>query len=145
MSAQSIIWTFLALILACVSIFGQNTVTIKPSVVTGDVVAISDTEIQLKTDASQIIVELEAKTTFKRVRPENPTLGAAVEATVAEIGEGDKLLVTGVFSNDRKRLPARAVYLMTKVTFQNVRKKSPVSGRQENIGSCKRGVRQRTK
>ncbi len=111
MSAQSVIWTILIAILACVSIFGQT--TIKPSVVTGDVISISEKEIQLKTDAGDITVELEEKTTFKRVPPENPKLDAAVDAAIADIGEGDKLLVTGVFSNDRKRLPARAVYLMT--------------------------------
>ena len=46
--------------------------------------------------------------------PENPVLKAAVAAQLSDISEGDKLLVTGVFGEDKKVLPARAVYLMSK-------------------------------
>ncbi len=95
-------------------VLAQDPAAIKPSVVTGDVVTVTATAIELKTATGQITVELTEKSEFKRVPPENPTLSAAVGAAVSDIDTGDKLLVTGVFSNDRKRLPARAVYIMSK-------------------------------
>jgi len=94
--------------------FGQSTPSMKPSVVTGDVASISDTKIVLKTKDGDIDVVLSDKTDYKRVPPENPVIKAAVPSTRADIGEGDKLLVTGLFGEDKKVLPARSVYLMTK-------------------------------
>jgi hypothetical protein len=86
----------------------------KPSVVTGDVVSISDSKIVIKTKDGDIDAVLSASTEFKRVPPENPVLKSAVASQLSDISEGDKLLVTGVFGDDKKVLPARAVYLMSK-------------------------------
>jgi hypothetical protein len=86
----------------------------KPSVVTGDVASVSAAKIVLQTKDGAVDVTINDKTEFKRVPPENPVLKAAVASAVTEIGEGDKLLVTGFFSEDKKTLPARSVYLMTK-------------------------------
>jgi hypothetical protein len=44
----------------------------------------------------------------------NPSLKTAVAATFADIGAGDKVIVTGIMAADKKSIPARAVYLMTK-------------------------------
>jgi hypothetical protein len=101
-------------VLVPVAAFGQTPAALKPSVVTGDVASISDTKIVLKTKDGEIDVVLTDKTDYKRVPPENPVLKAAVASSRADIGEGDKLLVTGIFGEDKKVLPARAVYLMTK-------------------------------
>src|SRR4051794_28937597 len=86
----------------------------KPSVVTGDVVSLSPEKIVLQTKDGTLDVPLSAATQFKRVTPENPDPRTAVASTFAEMGAGDKLLVTGFFSEDKKTLPARTVYLMTK-------------------------------
>lgn len=86
----------------------------KPSVVTGDVVSVSDSKIVIKTKDGDIEAALSASTEFKRVPPENPVLKAAVASQLSDISEGDKLMVTGVFGDDKKVLPARAVYLMSK-------------------------------
>jgi len=59
-------------------------------------------------------VILSDKTVYKRVPPENPSLQAAVAAAFADIGEGDKLVVSGFYAADKKSLSARTVYLMTK-------------------------------
>ncbi len=96
------------------SLFSQTPDPLKPSVVKGDVVSISSDKIVLKTDAGNVEVILGNKTEFKRVPPENPVLKAAVPAAIADIGDGDKLVVTGILSSDKKLLPARSVYLMTK-------------------------------
>jgi hypothetical protein len=87
---------------------------VKPSVATGDVTSIDSGKIVLQTKDGSLDVTLSDKTEYKRVPPENPVLKAAVAAAFADIGVGDKLLVTGILSDDKKTLPARAVYLMTK-------------------------------
>ena len=86
----------------------------RPSVVTGDVVSVSESKIVLKTKDGDVEAVISASTDFKRVPPENPVLKAAVPSQLSDISEGDKLLITGVFGDDKKVLPARAVYLMSK-------------------------------
>ena len=86
----------------------------RPSVVTGDVVSVSESKIVLKTKDGDVEAVISASTDFKRVPPENPVLKAAVASQLSDISEGDKLLITGVFGDDKKVLPARAVYLMSK-------------------------------
>ena len=88
--------------------------TMKPSVVTGDVTSIENAKIVLQTKDGSLDVILNDKTEYKRVPPENPSLKAAVASSLSDIAVGDKLLVTGIFSDDKKTLPARSVYLMTK-------------------------------
>jgi hypothetical protein len=104
--------TLLAIASFAVVTFAQTGV--KPSALTGDVVSVSDSKIVLNTKDGGLEVGLVSTTEFKRVPPENPTLKAAVAASLSDIGIGDKLLVTGILSEDKKSLPARAVYLMTK-------------------------------
>lgn len=91
-------------------------VGIKDRLAGGEVKSINQTEnkIELSTKDGSIDVILSASTTFKRVPPDNPSLAAAVNATVAEIGVGDKILVTGTVASDKKSVPAKAVYLITK-------------------------------
>jgi hypothetical protein len=87
---------------------------VKPTVAAGDVVSIDSDKIVLQTKDGSLDVLLSDKTEYKRVPPDNPVLKAAVDATFADIGTGDKLMVTGILSDDKNTLPARAVYLMTK-------------------------------
>ncbi|HEX6278527.1 MAG TPA: hypothetical protein VFZ49_00810, partial [Pyrinomonadaceae bacterium] len=103
-------------LIACLgSLFSALAQTpVKPSVVAGDVLSVSDSKIVLKTKDGDLEAVLSASTEFKKVPPENPVLKAAVAAELSDISEGDKLLVTGVFGDDKKVLPARAVYLMSK-------------------------------
>jgi len=57
---------------------------------------------------------LSDKTEYKRVSPANPSLKTAVASSFSDIGTGDKVMVTGIMASDKKSIPARAVYLMTK-------------------------------
>jgi hypothetical protein len=86
----------------------------RPSVVMGDVTAMSAGKIALQTKDGTVDVALTEKTEFKRVTPENPNLRSAVAAALSDIGVGDKLVVSGVLAADKKSLPARTVFLMTK-------------------------------
>jgi hypothetical protein len=97
------------------SVRAQTTdVGAKPSVVAGEVASISSSKIVLQTKDGSMDVVLSGKTEYKRVPPDNPALKAAVAANFTDIGVGDKLIVTGVVAADKKSLPARSVYLMTK-------------------------------
>ncbi|MGQ0540997.1 MAG: hypothetical protein ACT4O9_04000 [Blastocatellia bacterium] len=104
----------LAFLFGALSLSFAQTAPVKPSALTGDVVSVDTSKIVLQTKDNSLDVLLTEKTEFKRVPPEKPTLSAAVSSALSDIGVGDKLLVTGVLSEDKKSLPARAVYLMTK-------------------------------
>jgi hypothetical protein len=104
---------FLA-VFAMSSVAFSQAANMKPSAVTGDVTSIEAAKIVLLTKDGTLDVILSDKTEYKRVPPENPSLKAAVASALTEIGTGDKLLVTGILSDDKKTLPARSVYLMTK-------------------------------
>ncbi len=91
-----------------------QTSNVKPSALTGDVVSINETLLVLKTKDGALNVGLTATTEFKKVPPDNPKLSAATAAAASDISVGDKLLVTGILSDDKMSLPAKAVYLMTK-------------------------------
>ncbi|PYT01920.1 MAG: hypothetical protein DMF63_03560 [Acidobacteria bacterium] len=86
----------------------------KRSAVSGDVISVDNGKIVLQTKDGPLDVTLSDKTEYKRVPPENPVLKAAVPSSLSDIGVGDKLLVSGVFPEDKKTLPALSVFLMTK-------------------------------
>lgn len=111
---REILTALIFLAVFCIGIFAQDTTAIRPVVVTGEVISISETEIEIKTDSGLVTVVIGAATEFKRVPPENPRLAAATPAEMSDLGAGDKVAATGVPSDDRKRLPARTVYLITK-------------------------------
>lgn len=89
---------------------------IKANFAAGDVASVNAAEnkILLQTKDGAIEVILSATSAFKRVPPDNPKLSAAVDAALADIGAGDKILVTGVVAADKKTIPAKVVYLITK-------------------------------
>ena len=108
-----------ALFLFAVSFISVLTVSaqtegVKASLVPGDVVSISDKQIVIKTKDAPLNVELTPKTEFKRVPAERPSIASAVPSALADIVVGDKVVVSGVFGDDKSKLPARTVYLMAK-------------------------------
>lgn len=112
MRNKALFLTSLILSLVC-SAFAQ-TEGVKASLVPGDVVSLSDKLIVIKTKDAQLNVELSPKTEFKRVSAERPSIASAVPATLGDIVVGDKVIVSGVFAEDKSKLPARTVYLMSK-------------------------------
>ncbi len=87
---------------------------IKQNLASGEVTAISDSKITLKTTDGAIDAILSSTTEYKRVPPENPVLKAAVASNLAEVGVGDKVLITGLVADDKKTMPAKAVYILSK-------------------------------
>ena len=128
-----------ALHLAVLSVSAQT--EIKASLVPGDVASVSEKQIVIKTKDGQLNVELSAKTEFKRVAAERPSIASAVPATLAEIVAGDKVIVSGVFGEDRSKLPARTVYVMSKsdIAQKNAKEVEKwsrgISGKVANVNS----------
>ena len=107
------LFLFSALLIFSFTLSAQ-TEGVKASLIPGDVVSISEKQIVIKTKDSQLNVELSPKTEFKRVAAERPSTASAVPTTLSEIVVGDKVIVSGVFGDDKSKLPARTVYLMSK-------------------------------
>ena len=129
----------------CGYIFGQTpSGGVKPSVVTGDVVTVSDKKLVVNAKSGPIDVALTDKTEFKRVSPENPSLKTATAAALSEIGVGDKLMVTGILAADGKSIPARAVYLMTKSDISQKNAKEAEQWRTRGIAGKVVSVNQQT-
>lgn len=116
MKLRSTLTIILAFILLAGSVLSASAQTggAKASVVTGDVTSIESGRIVLQTKDGALDVTITDKTEYKRVPPENPVLKAAVASAFSDIGVGDKLLVTGFFTEDKKILPAKSIYLITK-------------------------------
>ena len=125
-------------------VFGQTTEAIKPSVITGDVVSINSTSIVVAAKTGEINAAITDKTEFKKVTAENPSIKTAVAATAADIGVGDKLMVTGVMNADGKSLPARAVYLMSKSDIAQKRAKEIEKWRTRGISGAVSAVNAQT-
>jgi hypothetical protein len=113
----NIIATFLIFLFSGVFalVFGQTpSAAIKPVVISGDVITISDKKIVANTKTGPLDVVITDKSVFKRVSAENPNFATATAGALTDIGVGDKLTITGILSADGKSIPARSVYFMTK-------------------------------
>lgn len=80
----------------------------------GEVTVVSDTKISIQTKDGAIDAILSSATAFKRIPPETPSFKSAVAASLSDISVGDKVVITGLVAADKKTMPAKAVYLMTK-------------------------------
>jgi hypothetical protein len=89
-------------------------VGIKPNLALGEVTAVSENKIVLQTKDGTIEVVLSNATGYKRVPADNPSLKAAIDSNFADIKVGDKLLVTGQVAADKKSIPAKSVFLISK-------------------------------
>ena len=140
---QKFIFTAFFILLAGINsiISAQSTdIGITPKFAGGEVTAVESGKIVLQTKDGMIDVMISDKTAFKKVSPENPKISTAVEAAFSEIGIGDKLLVTGEVAADKKSVPAKNVYLMSKSAIAEKQAKESeqwktrgISGRVTNL------------
>lgn len=147
---QKFLFTALFILLAGISSYinAQSAdVGITPKFAGGEVTLVAGDRIVLKTKDGAIDVLISDSTAFKKVPPDNPKLAAAVETTIEEIGVGDKVLVTGEVSADKKSLPAKTVYLMTKSEIAEKQAKESeqwrargISGRVMNLNFEKKEI-----
>jgi ribosomal protein L24 len=107
--------------------------TVKPSVVAGDVASMDGGKIIVSSKTGSVEVIVTDQTAFKRVSAVNPNLQAAKDGTIAEIGVGDRLTVTGILAADGKSLPARTVYFITKADIAEKNAKETAEWRQRGV------------
>lgn len=104
---------FLALFSGIVSsVSAQTTNQVKADLISGEITSVSAEKIVLQTKDGSIDAILSDKTVYKRALPENPK--TQVDSSFSEIGVGDKVIVSGFLAADKKSIPVRTVYLMTK-------------------------------
>jgi hypothetical protein len=103
---------FILFFSASLTAFAQDTT--KPTYFPGEVVSVAGDKLSLQTKEGTVEITLQPNTAYKKVSPEKPKLADAVEATLADIGAGDKVIVSSIVPADKQSIPARTVYLMTK-------------------------------
>jgi hypothetical protein len=97
--------------------FQQTDAHITAKYALGEVKAIDATAklITIKTDAGSIIVaSYTDKTTYKKVPPGETSLTNATDITLADVGEGDRVMARGNVAEDRKSVPAAMIVVMSK-------------------------------
>jgi len=143
---QKLFILFLYVFLAgAFSIVRAQDAAVKPSVVAGEVASLMTGKIVLQTKDGSLDVALSDKTEFKRVSPENPGLKSAVAASLTDIGVGDKVIVTGILASDKKSIPARAVYLMTKTDIAGKQTKDQERWRARGVSGQVAAINAQTK
>jgi hypothetical protein len=71
--------------------------------------------LSIKTDAgTTVFVTITDRTVYKRLPPGEKDLTKATDITVADIGEGDRIMARGTVAADRKSVPALMIIVMTK-------------------------------
>lgn len=143
---KTFIFIALTMLLTAATVWAQSAdVGIKSNLAGGDVKSVSDGKIVLQTKDGEIEVVLSDKTEYKRVPPENPSLKAAVAAALTDVSVGDKLLVTGAVSEDKKSVPAKAVYLLSKSDIAQKQAKEQSEWRARGISGQVKSVNPQTK
>ena len=136
----------LCMTVSAASIFAQSSdVGIKPNFAGGEVTSVVAGKIVLQTKDGAIEVNLTDQTQYKRIPPENPILPAAVASKFDEIEVGDKLLVTGTVSADKKSVPAKAVYLLSKSDIAQRNVKDQEKWRTRGISGQIKSINPQTK
>jgi ribosomal protein L24 len=118
-----IITAFLLVAAVAAASFGQTPANVKPSIIPGDVVSVESGKIVFTTKDGEMTATLSGKTEFKKVPADNRKMSAAVPAAVSDIAAGDKIVVSGFPADDKKTVPARTVYLMSKAEIDQAKAK----------------------
>jgi hypothetical protein len=135
---------FLALFAGLVaSVSAQNESQVKPTLISGEVTAISQDKIALNTANGAADYVISDKTVYKRVPPENPK--SQVDSSFSEISVGDKVVVSVLYGADKKMLPVRTVYLMSKADIANKQTKEQQEWRTRGLSGRITAVNPQTK
>lgn len=132
---QKFIFTAFLILIAGIGSFvsAQAADGIKANYAGGEVKIVVGGKIVLQTKDGDIDVVISDKTAFKKINPANPKITEAAESNLAEIGIGDKLLVSGAVAADKKSIPAKTVYLMTKAAIAEKQNKESEEWRTRSI------------
>jgi hypothetical protein len=72
-------------------------------------------QLTIKTDAgASVTVTVSDKTSYKKLAPGEKSLTNATDTTLAEVGEGDRIMARGTVDIEHKSVPALQIIVMTK-------------------------------
>ena len=105
----------LFIIILSISAFAQGKlpdIGIRSNLALGVVKIVGEKKIVLETKDGMIDVLLLKDTSYKRLPPDNLKLSAAKESSLSELSIGDRVLVTGKVSENKKNIFTKTVYLV---------------------------------
>lgn len=141
---QNTIIALLIFLITALFTYVEGQTPVKPSVVSGDVTAISTKAIEVKAATGEVTIEVTEKTEFKRVAADKPSLATATASQLSDIAVGDKVLASGILSADGKNIPARTIYLMTKSDISQKHAKEAELWRTRGVSGQVTAVNQQT-
>jgi hypothetical protein len=116
--------------------------------VIGEVRSIDSTTKQLtvKTDAGSVVaITLADTTTYSRLPPGETTLAKATRITLADLGEGDRVLAQGKVADDHKSAMARNLVVMTKADIAKRQEEERLEWRKRGILGVVSAIKPETK
>lgn len=126
----------------------QTDAGITPTRVVGEVKAIDAAAKQLtvKTDAGSLVaITLADSTSYSRLPPGETTLAKATKITLADLGEGDRVLAMGKVADDHKSATARTLVVMTKADIAKKQEEERLDWRRRGILGVVSAVKPDTK
>jgi hypothetical protein len=103
-------------------------------------------QITVKTDAGSLVaITLADSTSYSRLPPGETTLAKATKITLADLGEGDRVLATGKVADDHKSATARTLVVMTKGDIAKKQEEERLDWRRRGILGVVSAVKPDTK
>ncbi len=120
---RNLLWLGLAVLVLGlgVNVFGQNSlpdIGIQGNIALGVVKIKGEQKIVVETKDGTIDALILSETSFKSLPPDNLSLAAAADSKLSEITVGDRVLVVGKVSGDKKTVLSKSVYLVKGADLQ---------------------------
>ena len=112
---------------------GLNDIGITKTLALGDLKTTSAGKIVLETKDGEISAILASSTQYQRLPPDNLKLSAAKPAAFTDLAEGDRVLVLGKVSEDRKTIVASRVFLVKGSELEELARKQRREWRMRGI------------
>ncbi|MGI8543523.1 MAG: hypothetical protein ACR2MD_08580 [Aridibacter sp.] len=114
---QNLLWLGLAILVMSLGVntFGQDSlpdIGIQENLALGVVKVTGDQKIVIATKDGTIDAVIVSETAFKRLPPDNLSLKAATDSKLSDISVGDRVLVVGKVSGDKKTILTKSIYLV---------------------------------
>ena len=107
--------SLLAIVLALFMQGGDPGITAKYALGEVKTIDAAAKQLTIKTDAgASVTVTVTDKTSYKKLAPGEKSLTNATDTTLAEVGEGDRIMARGTVDVEHKSVPALQIIVMTK-------------------------------
>jgi hypothetical protein len=107
--------SLLAIVLALFMQGGDPGITAKYALGEVKTIDAAAKQLTIKTDAgATVTVTVTDKTSYKKLAPGEKSLTNATDTTLAEVGEGDRIMARGTVDVEHKAVPALQIIVMTK-------------------------------